>query len=370
MPSGRTGRSSSSAHCSSASGTRSADASRAAVAALPAAGGWSILPTRARFRRADHEPVEEQEPQEQWISFALSSSSRSARTSTQVSVGDSVKVHYKIIEGTRERTQVFQGVVIRRHGASNRETFTVRKISFGVGVERTFPVHSPKIDKIEVLEPRQGPPQQALLPPRQGRQGRPSQGEGLLGQPSSRHAHATAATTHPSEARIAAPRSLRFWRHWRPCMTPRDELTVAEIRALLAERPRARARPRLLAELADDDRAGVRAACRAAQPGATRRSARAASAQPGLYALERAAARRRAAIVVAGVDEVGRGALAGPADRRSGRAAGRTAHRGTRRQQAPAPRLAEKSSRLVIRRARGRGRRRARLGRARSTRSA
>ena len=68
----------------------------------------------------------------------------------QVAVGDSVKVHYKIIEGTRERTQVFQGVVIRRHGSGNRETFTVRKISFGVGVERTFPVHSPKIDTIEV----------------------------------------------------------------------------------------------------------------------------------------------------------------------------------------------------------------------------
>jgi len=66
-------------------------------------------------------------------------------------VGDTVKVHYKIIEGTRERTQVFQGVVTRRHGASARETFTVRKISFGVGVERTFPVNSPKIDKIEVL---------------------------------------------------------------------------------------------------------------------------------------------------------------------------------------------------------------------------
>lgn len=66
-------------------------------------------------------------------------------------VGDSVKVHYKIIEGNRERTQVYQGVVTRRHGSSNRETFTVRKISFGVGVERTFPVHSPKIEKIEVL---------------------------------------------------------------------------------------------------------------------------------------------------------------------------------------------------------------------------
>ena len=66
-------------------------------------------------------------------------------------VGDNVKVHYRIKEGSRERIQVFQGDVIRRHGSSNRETFTVRKISFGVGVERTFPVHSPKIDKIEVL---------------------------------------------------------------------------------------------------------------------------------------------------------------------------------------------------------------------------
>ncbi len=65
-------------------------------------------------------------------------------------VGDNVKVHYRIVEGNRERIQVFQGDVIRRHGASCRETFTVRKISFGIGVERTFPVHSPKIDKIEV----------------------------------------------------------------------------------------------------------------------------------------------------------------------------------------------------------------------------
>jgi len=66
-------------------------------------------------------------------------------------VGDNVKVHYRITEGNRERIQVFQGDVIRKHGASNRETFTVRKISFSVGVERTFPVHSPKIDKIEVV---------------------------------------------------------------------------------------------------------------------------------------------------------------------------------------------------------------------------
>lgn len=69
----------------------------------------------------------------------------------EFNVGDTVKVHYRITEGNRERIQVFQGDVIRRHGSTNRETFTVRKISFSVGVERTFPVHSPKIDKIEVV---------------------------------------------------------------------------------------------------------------------------------------------------------------------------------------------------------------------------
>jgi len=64
--------------------------------------------------------------------------------------GDNVKVHVKVVEGTRSRIQVFQGVVIRRHGGGVGETFTVRKISFGVGVERTFPLHSPVIDRIEV----------------------------------------------------------------------------------------------------------------------------------------------------------------------------------------------------------------------------
>jgi len=66
-------------------------------------------------------------------------------------VGDTVKVHYRITEGNRERIQVFQGVIIRRHGHGARETFTVRKISFAVGVERTFPVHSPKIEKVEIV---------------------------------------------------------------------------------------------------------------------------------------------------------------------------------------------------------------------------
>jgi len=64
--------------------------------------------------------------------------------------GDTLKVHVRVVEGNRERVQVFQGVVIRRQGSGVRETFTVRKISFGVGVERTFPVHSPILAKIEV----------------------------------------------------------------------------------------------------------------------------------------------------------------------------------------------------------------------------
>lgn len=76
-------------------------------------------------------------------------------------VGDNVKVHYRITEGNRERIQVFQGDVIRRQGESVRETFTVRKISFSIGVERTFPVHSPKIEKIEVT--RKGDVRRAKL---------------------------------------------------------------------------------------------------------------------------------------------------------------------------------------------------------------
>jgi large subunit ribosomal protein L19 len=65
--------------------------------------------------------------------------------------GDTVKVHVRVIEGNRSRIQVFQGAIIRRQGGGIRETFTVRKVSFGVGVERTFPVHTPVVEKIEVL---------------------------------------------------------------------------------------------------------------------------------------------------------------------------------------------------------------------------
>src|SRR6202521_4811205 len=68
----------------------------------------------------------------------------------QFKAGDTVRVHFKVIEGQRQRIQVFEGIVIKRQGAGARETFTVRKQSFGVGVERTFPLHTPKIEKIEV----------------------------------------------------------------------------------------------------------------------------------------------------------------------------------------------------------------------------
>lgn len=75
--------------------------------------------------------------------------------------GDTLKVHVKVVEGSRERIQLFEGVVIKRRGGGISQTFTVRKISYGVGVERTFPVHSPRIEKIEVA--RRGKVRRAKL---------------------------------------------------------------------------------------------------------------------------------------------------------------------------------------------------------------
>src|SRR6266568_7786156 len=69
----------------------------------------------------------------------------------QFKAGDTVRVHFRVIEGQRSRVQVFEGICIKRQGAGSRETFTVRKQSFGVGVERTFPLHSPKVEKIDVV---------------------------------------------------------------------------------------------------------------------------------------------------------------------------------------------------------------------------
>jgi large subunit ribosomal protein L19 len=80
---------------------------------------------------------------------------------TPFNVGDTIKVHVRIKEGNRERVQIFEGTVIKKQGGSNRATFTVRKISYGIGVERTFPIHSPKIEKIEVV--RKGKVRRARL---------------------------------------------------------------------------------------------------------------------------------------------------------------------------------------------------------------
>lgn len=85
-------------------------------------------------------------------------------------IGDQVKVHVKVVEGEKERIQVFEGVVIGRRGARNRETFTVRKVSYGVGVERIFPIHSPALQKIEVV--REGRVRRAKLYYLRGRRGR------------------------------------------------------------------------------------------------------------------------------------------------------------------------------------------------------
>ncbi len=76
-------------------------------------------------------------------------------------VGDTVKVHVKVIEGARERVQVYEGVVMKRQGGGLSETFTVRRISYGIGVERTFPLHSPRLEKIEVV--RRGKVRRAKL---------------------------------------------------------------------------------------------------------------------------------------------------------------------------------------------------------------
>ena len=76
---------------------------------------------------------------------------RQLREVPRFKAGDTVRVHFKVIEGNRQRIQVFEGICLKRQGSGFRETFTVRKQSFGVGVERTFPLHSPKIEKLEVV---------------------------------------------------------------------------------------------------------------------------------------------------------------------------------------------------------------------------
>src|SRR6201993_5223108 len=95
--------------------------------------------------------MRERAPFEFCMSTVIDSLERSQlRRVPAFDAGDRLRVHFQVIEGTRRRTQVFEGVVLKRQGHGSRETFTVRKQSFGVGVERTFPLHSPKIERIEV----------------------------------------------------------------------------------------------------------------------------------------------------------------------------------------------------------------------------
>jgi large subunit ribosomal protein L19 len=127
--------------------------------------------------------------------------------------GDRVRVHFQVVEGTRRRTQVFEGVVIKRQGEGVRETFTVRKNSFGVGVERTFPVHSPKIEKIEVAA--RGDVRRAKLYYLRGRVGKRARVRerrytgpeevvqtGLLHDPAAEAAEAEAAAAAAADAEV------------------------------------------------------------------------------------------------------------------------------------------------------------------------
>jgi large subunit ribosomal protein L19 len=116
--------------------------------------------------------------------------------------GDTVRVHFQVIEGQRRRVQVFEGTVIKRQGASSRETFTVRKQSFGVGVERTFPVHSPKIEKIErTLEGDVRRAKLYYLRDRVGKKARVREKQNWMSQKSD----ATAAAPAPPAAAVENP---------------------------------------------------------------------------------------------------------------------------------------------------------------------
>jgi large subunit ribosomal protein L19 len=112
--------------------------------------GSQVLATWAQRPQTPGARLRERGRQDQTMNAITELEARQLRTVPTFKAGDTVRVHFQVIEGSRRRVQVFEGIVIKRQGAGARETFTVRKQSFGVGVERTFPVHSPKIDRIEV----------------------------------------------------------------------------------------------------------------------------------------------------------------------------------------------------------------------------
>jgi len=120
------------------------------------------------------------------------------KTAPSFEIGDTVRVHVKVVEGEKERIQVFEGTVISRKGGRNSETFTVRKVSYGVGVERIFPVHSPIVTKVDVV--RQGKVRRAKLYYLRGRKGKTAKVGEREFSPEARAQAAAAAATKAAES--------------------------------------------------------------------------------------------------------------------------------------------------------------------------
>jgi len=140
--------------------------------------------------------------------------------------GDRLRVHFQVVEGTRRRTQVFEGVVIKRQGSGARETFTVRKQSFGVGVERTFPVHSPKIERIEVAA--RGAVRRAKLYYLRDRVGRRARVRERRFTGQDREVYAEPGVMPPPEADVNATEAAAVTEAAPPELDPRNEVAQAE----------------------------------------------------------------------------------------------------------------------------------------------
>ncbi len=152
--------------------------------------------------------------------------------------GDRLRVHFQVIEGTRRRTQVFEGVVIKRQGHGARETFTVRKQSFGVGVERTFPLHSPKIERIEVAA--RGDVRRAKLYYLRGRVGKRARVRERRSADARGGRRARAAPRHRVEAAVDGEAAAES----RPPSDPAEDALPRTPAAEAPRRPRRRPQPR------------------------------------------------------------------------------------------------------------------------------
>ena len=200
--------------------------------------------------------------------------------------GDTLRIHVRIVEGDKERIQLFEGVCIRRSGGAIRETFTVRKTSYGVGVERTFPCTRPAIDRIDVTAKRQGPPREALLPARALRQSGAHRGRHLgpltrrlvVRPASSAGRDATTPTPQLRPTRRRLPRSAARGLVERVRRRPTSDAAVGfDDRALGTMSSRASMRPKTRPAGLNLDACRLRASARAPRP---QRSACAAQIVP------------------------------------------------------------------------------------------